>query len=183
MRNAKQDVLHFWFEETAPVQWFQINPEFDLEITQRFADLYRMTADGLCDGWATDADGALALIIILDQFSRNMFRGLPSAYAMDRKALEIAAQAIDKGFDQIHPPLRRRFFYLPFEHSENMEDQIKSIHFFERMKDIDPISFTHAQRHFQTIKTFGRFPHRNSIYGRATTASEEKYLTETQQSR
>ena len=183
MKNSQQDVLRFWFEETAPVQWFQTSPQFDLEITKRFAGLYRMASNGLCDGWATNADGALTLIIILDQFSRNMFRGLPAAYAMDTKAIDIAAKAIDRGFDQIHPPQRRRFFYLPFMHSENLSDQIKSVSLFEKMKDIDPISFAHAQRHFQTIEAFGRFPHRNKIYDRENTPTEAKYLTETQQSR
>lgn len=183
MKNSQQDVLRFWFEETIPVQWFQINPAFDLEITHRFSALYRIATGGLCDGWATDADGVLALIIVLDQFSRNMFRGLPAAYAMDAKTIGIATQAIDRGFDQIHPPQRRRFFYLPFMHSENLSDQMKSISLFEKMKDIDPISFAHAQRHFQTIESFGRFPQRNKIYGRETTASEIKYLAETQQSR
>lgn len=181
MKNSRQDVLDFWFEETAPVQWFQVNPDFDGLIRTQFLSLYTLATRGLCDNWMHDADGALALIILFDQFPRNMFRGSAQSFATDDKAREVARYALDKGFDQIHPPLRRRFFYLPFEHSENMADQEKSVALFETMRDDDPLGYDYARRHRDTIARFGRFPYRNAVLGRANTPDEEKYLQEISQ--
>ena len=178
MKDSRQDVVRFWFEETAPVQWFQINPAFDNSIRERFADAYHMACAGYCNTWAQDADGALALILLFDQFSRNMFRGTPEAYATDARARTIAAAALETGFDQIHPPHRRRFFYLPFEHSENIDDQYRSVSLFATLREDDPLSYEYALRHLQTIERFGRFPHRNAILGRVNTPDEAKFLTE-----
>lgn len=178
MKNSREDVLSFWFTETAPVQWFQVSPEFDTMVKERFLDLFRMAQQGICDGWTVSADGALALVILFDQFPRNMFRDTPEAYATDHLALKISRQAIEKGFDQVFVPLKRRFLYLPFEHSENLEDQKRSVSLFETMKEEDPLGFEYALRHQSVIEKFGRFPHRNKILGRESSPEEEKYLKE-----
>jgi uncharacterized protein (DUF924 family) len=176
MRDSRQDVLHFWFVESQPSQWFQKNDAFDKQIRDRFSMIVDMARDGLCDGWAVDAEGALALCIVLDQFPRNIFRNSAEAFASDEKALNIAKRAIRNGFDQVLPPIKRRFIYLPFEHSEAMEDQDRSVALFETMRDEDPVGYEYALRHRDVIARFGRFPHRNSALGRASTAEEVAYL-------
>ncbi len=133
---------------------------------------------GHCDDWALSADGALVLILTFDQFPRNMFRGKDQAYATDDKALSIAALAIERGFDQVFIPLKRRFFYLPFEHSENIDDQYRSVELFGKMKDDDPLGLEYAERHLRVIEQFGRFPHRNEFLGRESTPAELAYLKE-----
>lgn len=178
MRDTKQDVLHFWFDETEPVQWFQKNDDFDRLVAERFQVTVTMAQDGLCDAWASDADGALALCIVLDQFPRNIYRNLPGSFASDDKALRVAKAAIRAGFDQILPPLRRRFIYLPFEHSESADDQDRSVALFATMQTDDPIAYEYALRHRDVIRRFGRFPHRNAILGRQNTADEQLYLTQ-----
>lgn len=176
MRDTKQDVLHFWFVETRPIQWFQKNEDFDRLIGERFLVTYRMAQDGLCDSWAAEAEGALALCVVLDQFPRNMFRGRPEAFAGDARALRVAAQAIRMGFDQVLPPLRRRFFYLPYGHSEDLENQRRSVQFFAGMRDVDPTGYEYALRRQDVIRRFGRFPQRNNVLGRDSTEAEILYL-------
>ncbi len=178
MKDTAQDVLDFWFVETAPVQWFQINPDFDALVRERFLNVYRYAKDGLFDSWTQDADGALALILIYDQFPRNMFRDTPDAYATDRQARAAAITALERGFDQIHPPLRRPFFYLPFEHSEQLDDQNRAVELFRKIEADNPLGLLYALQHRDVISRFGRFPHRNAILGRASTPDEEKYLME-----
>lgn len=178
MRDTKQEVLRFWFEESQPQQWFQVNESFDREIRERFLTTYEMAADDLCRPWAKDAEGALALCIVLDQFPRNIFRNSPMAYATDHKALLVAKEAIHKGFDQILTPMKRRFLYLPFEHSEELQDQVRSVKLFESMKKEDPIGYEYALRHKEVIERFGRFPHRNIDLGRASTPEELTYLNQ-----
>lgn len=176
MKDYQASILSFWFDETAPAAWFQVNPDFDALLTQRFAKVYEMGREGMFDDWARNADGALALIVLFDQFPRNMFRGTPDAFATDGKALEIARAAIAAGFDQVHPPLRRRFIYLPFEHSESLEDQDLAVHYFGTMQYDDPLGYEYALRHRHVISRFGRFPHRNAILGRASTPDEVEFL-------
>jgi uncharacterized protein (DUF924 family) len=176
MRNSKEDIIKFWFDETTPAQWFQKSPEFDGLVKQRFQSAYTMALEGLCDQWQQDAEGSLALCLVLDQFPRNMFRDTAEAFASDAMALEIANKAIKKGFDQLLVPSKRRFLYLPFEHSENIEDQHRCVAFFEKMKDDDPLGYDYALRHLKVIEEFGRFPHRNAILGRKSTPDEKEYL-------
>lgn len=178
MRDSKHEVLHFWFEETQPAQWFQKNESFDDLIRDRFMGTYRLVADGLCDLWRDDADGALALCLVLDQFPRNMFRGSAAAFASDAAALRVAKQAVACGFDQMTPLPRRRFFYLPFEHSELIAEQERSLALFAAMQGEDPIGYDYAARHYEIIRRFGRFPHRNAILGRQNTPAEEEYLAQ-----
>ncbi len=178
MKDTCREVLDFWFVQSAPAQWFQKNTLFDDLITDQFLDVYKLARDGLCDSWAQDVDGALALILVLDQFPRNMFRDQPESYATDAKALSVAKQAIEKGFDHIVPAMRRRFFYLPFEHSENLEDQKTCVALFEAMKDEDPLGYDYALRHLKVIEKFGRFPHRNNILRRTSSVAELDYLSQ-----
>lgn len=176
MRDTKQDILHFWFEETQPAQWFQKNDDFDRIIRDRFLVTVNMARDGLCDHWWDQADGALALCIALDQFPRNIFRDSPLAFASDERALSVAKRALSRGFDEMLSPIRRRFLYLPFEHSENLDDQRRSVALFATMQAEDPVGYEYALRHLDVIERFGRFPHRNVVLGRASTAPEILYL-------
>lgn len=178
MKDLQKDVLDFWFEQIQPAQWFQVNPEFDAAIAARYEDAYDKAARGIFDDWRNDSDGCLALCILLDQFPRNMFRGTPRAFATDGKALVAAKFAVSKGFDQVLSPHKRRFLYLPFEHSENLNDQRKCVDLFEKMKKDDPLGYDYALRHLKVIEQYGRFPHRNKILGRMNTPEEEDYLAE-----
>lgn len=178
MRDTKHEIINFWFVETEPVQWFQKNETFDSQIRDRFHATWAMARDGLCDNWKGDAQGCLALAIVLDQFPRNMFRDTPEAFATDAQALLVSKYAIAKGFDQILLPEQRRFIYLPYEHSENLADQNKSVELFAKMKKDDPMGYEYALRHRDVIEKYGRFPHRNAILGRANSPEEQEYLAQ-----
>ncbi len=176
MKDSQREILDFWFIETTPPQWFQKNDIFDDMIRDRFTSAYDMAKAGLCDAWMKDADGCLALCLVLDQFPRNMFRGDPRSFATDAKALDIARHAIKKGFDQVLTPIKRRFLYLPFEHSENLDDQQLNVELFAAMQADDPLGYDYALRHLRIIERFGRFPHRNKALGRTSSVAEEEYL-------
>lgn len=178
MSTLQNSVLSFWFEETTPEQWFLSDPSFDRIVVSKFSGLYEDAALGLYDEWMGTPEGSLALCILLDQFPRNMFRGTPRAFATDKKALGIANRALDRGFDKALPPRDRRFLYLPFEHSENLDDQKKSVALFETMRGDDETGYDYAVRHLAVIERFGRFPHRNKILGRVSTSAEEDYLAQ-----
>ena len=178
MQSSAKDIIDFWFEDTQPQQWFQVNPEFDADLSDRYAGMINMAADGVLDGWNKDADGCLALVLLLDQFPRNVYRDTPKAFENDSKALLVAKHAIAKGFDQILNPVKRRFLYLPFEHSENINDQHKSVELFESLKDEDPLGYDYAIKHFKVIDRFNRFPHRNGVLGRENTPEEDIFLKE-----
>jgi uncharacterized protein (DUF924 family) len=178
MKDSREEILHFWFEETEPQQWFQKNTDFDQAISERFTVTYNMARDGLCDGWNRDAKGCLALCILLDQFPRNMFRGTPKSFATDEKALLVSKYAVSKGYDQLLIPTERLFLYLPFEHSESLNDQKKSVELFATMKNYNELYYDYALRHMDVINKFGRFPHRNIILGRDNTPEEEEYLAQ-----
>jgi len=176
MRDTKMEVLKFWFEETMPVQWFQKNDSFDQEVAERFMVTYEMAKKDLCADWTKDADGVLALCLLLDQFPRNMFRDSPKAFATDDKALLIAKEGLNRGFDTILSPIKRKFIYIPFMHSENIIEQKRCVSLFEKMKDDDPMSYEYALKHLEVIEKFGRFPHRNSVLGRNSSDEELNYL-------
>ncbi len=167
-------VLRFWFEESTPQQWFEKSDEYDRIIEDRFGDLHREAANGDHDGWTDSADGSLALILVLDQFSRNLFRDDPRAFAQDAKALSIAKKAIAEGQDREVPEDRRVFFYVPFEHSEDLADQEDSLPYFEALAN--PEYLRYAIAHRDIIARFGRFPHRNAVLGRESTADEIAFL-------
>ena len=166
------DVVAFW-RAAGPKRWFEKDAAFDDDIRRRFLKLHEAASTGKLTDWEANAEGALALLILLDQFPRNMFRGQARAFASDPLALAIASRAILNGFDGAFPDLRG-FFYLPFEHSENLADQERAVAFFTAIGDADGLKW--AQLHADIIRRFGRFPHRNVVLGRATTADEQAFL-------
>ena len=167
------DVVAFW-RAAGPERWFKKDSAFDDEIRQRFLGLHEAAAAGKLSGWEQSADGALALLILLDQFPRNMFRNDPRAFATDALALAVAAGAIVRGFDAQVPNELRGFFYLPFEHSEDPADQQRSVAFHKAIDDADGLKW--AEIHADIIRRFGRFPHRNAVLGRVTTPEEQAFL-------
>jgi uncharacterized protein (DUF924 family) len=167
------EVVKFW-TEAGPDRWFTKDDAFDAEIRRRFLATYEAAADGKLAAWETTAEGALALMILLDQFPRNMFRGSARAFATDAQARAITAAALLRGFDAQVPADLRGFFYLPFEHSENMADQERGIALYTAAGDADNLKW--AQIHHDIIQRFGRFPHRNAVLGRTTTPEEQAFL-------
>ncbi len=176
MSLKPQDIIAFWFEEASPRQWYNGGEDFDHLIKERFEDAYLAAKSGLFDDWAKTAEGALALCIILDQFPRNMYRGTAEAFATDEKALGIAWQAVTDGHDAFLPPMQRAFLYLPFEHSEELDNQKRACALFGVMKDVHPEGYKYALAHREVIEKFGRFPHRNKALGRKNTPEEDIYL-------
>ena len=175
--TASAGVLRFWFDETPREAWFKLDQEFDQRVRDRFLSLHEDAALDRLDGWAETVDGALALVIVLDQFPRNMFRGTPAAFATDAKAREIADRSVKRGFDRALLPPRRGFLYLPFEHSESLDDQKRCVALFEAAGD-DSEGLEWAIKHLRIIERFGRFPHRNRILGRESTPEEIEFLTQ-----
>ena len=178
-------ILEFWFGKPDEADygksrkvWFTKNPEFDDEVRSRFLNVHNQAAAGELDDWKTTPQGCLALIILLDQFPRNMFRGQPQAFATDSQALAYAKHAVTQGFDKELPKLQRWFVYLPFEHSENLAAQRQCVELCEQMDDdLDTReAIDYAYRHLRVIERFGRFPHRNQILGRETTPEEAEFL-------
>jgi uncharacterized protein (DUF924 family) len=179
------DILAFWFgpqdqpEFGQPRQvWFRKDLHFDQEIRDRFLPTYQQAAAGDLDHWQAEAPSCLALLLLLDQFPRNMFRDTPQAFATDAKALEVAKRAVASTLDQHLLPVQRWFVYLPFEHSEQWDDQLRSLQVWQTLKE-DPDSASpidYAQRHADIIQRFGRFPHRNQILGRVSTPAEQAFL-------
>lgn len=178
MKDVQTAILNFWFEETQSPQWFQVNPDFDAQVKDRFLENHEAAVLGIYDDWKNSSDGCLALCLLLDQFPRNMFRGTAKAFATDSRALVVSKFAIAKGFDQVLTPIKRRFLYLPFEHSENLNDQRRCVELFEAMKKDDPLGHDYALRHLKVIERFGRFPHRNVMLSRMSTPEEQDYLAQ-----
>ncbi len=170
---APQDVLAFW-RDAGPKKWFAKDDAFDDEIRTRFLATYEAAAAGKLAAWEAQADSALALLIVLDQFPRNMFRGSARTFTADPTALAIAERALARGFDQHFPVSEKAFLYLPFEHSEKLADQERSIALFGATGDADLLKW--AELHANIIRRFGRFPHRNAMLGRTTTAEEQAFL-------
>ena len=168
-------VLRFWFEEHGPKDWFAKNSDFDAKIRARFGALHERAARGELDGWAGTPEGTLALIVVLDQFSRNLHRNDAKAFACDPKALGLARMALDRGFLSGFGEPERAFFLLPFEHSENPRDQEISVMHFGRFSD--PLYRDAAEKHKAIIDRFGRYPHRNAVLGRPSTPEEIAFLT------
>ncbi len=178
MTATADDVLGFWFEGERNLFrdcWFKGKTEaYDNAIRARFADLPALGRAGALDHWAATPMGALALVIALDQFPRNMFRDSARAFAADPLAREVATRAIARGFDQKVALAERSFFYLPFEHSEQLADQERCVALNRASGDADALEW--AELHADIIRRFGRFPHRNAVLGRATTPEEQAFL-------
>ncbi len=187
--TSAAEVLDFWFGAPDSAGygepreiWFKTDSDFDGEIRSRFLPLIEAARQGELSHWQDKASGALALCIVLDQFPRNLFRGSGEAFANDALARKVAAEAIDRGFDGELPRVQRSFLYLPFEHSEDLADQERSLLLFASLADdgdeAGSSSMEYARRHHEIIQRFSRFPHRNGALGRDTTAAEATFLKE-----
>ncbi len=170
------EILQFWFEDIEHSRWFESDPEFDRELEQRFGELLKLAKSDRLDNWCDVPRGTLALIIVLDQFSRNIFRDTPGAFAADAKALQLAIDGIKKGLDEKLTPEQRSFFYLPLRHSENLAMQELGLEKTREINDAGYGTDKYALSHLAIIERFGRFPHRNKILGRRNTAEEDRYL-------
>lgn len=167
-------VLSFWFEELTAEEWFAKSAKIDAVIRDRFAPTHLALAKGVPEAWRADAEAHLAAVIVLDQFSRNIYRDTPLAFATDGLALKEARAAVGRGHDQALGAERRVFFYMPFEHSENLGDQNRAVELIARLGNETYTRY--AEAHRDVIAEFGRFPHRNAILGRTSTPAEERYL-------
>jgi uncharacterized protein (DUF924 family) len=185
--HPSDSVLSFWFGGPSDpwfgsdrVEWFRPSKAFDDEVRERFGALHAKIAGGECADWLNEPANALAYVIVLDQFSRNLYRGDPRAFACDERAREATKASIDRGFDLHLSSVRRPFLYMPLMHSEALEDQELSVQLFDRLARERPESqyLPYAARHREIIARFGRFPHRNAVIGRATTPEEEAFLQE-----
>ena len=186
-RSEATALVDFWFGAPGSNErfaqravWFEADPEFDNALRRRFLPLQQRAASGACADWVLEAEPCLALILALDQLPRNLYRGTPAAFASDALARDTAREALSRGFDRSLPAAWRQFVYLPFEHSEIVADQDRSVALFAALAR-DPAfadSLDYAQRHRDIVARFGRFPHRNRILGRPTTAAEEAFLRE-----
>ena len=167
-----QAVLEFWFRgDTEREEWFRKDPSFDDEIRARFLSLYEEAERGAFAAWRDSPRSCLALIVLLDQFLRNMFRDTARAYSTDALALDAARHAVASRHDHSLRGIERTFVYLPFEHSENLADQARALELFAGHPN-----YEWARRHWEIVKRFGRFPHRNAILGRENTAAETEFL-------
>lgn len=171
---APVDILDFWFSEKVRPLWFNSTPEFDAELKKRFIDIYSAALDGKLSTWQESVEGCVALVIVLDQFPLNMFRGRPESFVGEAKARAITRAAVAKGFDRQIPAEQKAFLYLPLMHSENLEDQELSVRLYEAAGLKENLRF--ARHHRDIIQRFGRFPHRNRILGRSSTPAELEYL-------
>lgn len=171
---APADVVRFW-QHAGARRWFRRDDDFDREFRERFLAAHESAAAGRLHDWAETAEGALALVLLLDQFPRNAFRGTPRMYATDAQARATADRAIAAGFDRAVDAELRQFFYLPFMHSEALVDLERCV---ELNSDIGGEPLRYAQHHRGVVQRFGRFPHRNAILGRPSTAEEERFLAE-----
>jgi uncharacterized protein (DUF924 family) len=169
------EVITFW-REAGPDKWFAKDAAFDQAFRDRFLPTYEAAARGDLNEWELTPEGALAVILLLDQFPRNMFRGKRETYKTDPVALMAADRAIERGFDHKVEPQFRRFFYLPFMHSESLRHQERSVTLNEALGEEDSIKW--ARHHHDIVARFGRFPHRNAILGRESRPEEEAFLQE-----
>ncbi|TCS61615.1 DUF924 family protein [Varunaivibrio sulfuroxidans] len=176
-----RNIVTFWFGDpgsddfAAPRRrWFVANPTFDDEIRNRFSEVIERARTGALDDMYCCPEGALALILVLDQFPRNIHRGTPQAFATDAKARALAARALDDGFDRALLPMQRLFMYLPFEHSEDIQDQLRAVALIDALGAGEQVDY--ARRHLEIIDRFGRFPHRNETLGRPSTPEERAFL-------
>ena len=170
------EVLDFWFgvpRGKSRAQWFRKDDNFDAEIRRRFGQTHAAAARRELEGWRAGPESMVALVVVLDQFSRNLYRNDAGAFAQDAHARECSREALSRGDDARALPVERMFLYLPFEHSEAAADQDRSC---ELMKDFDAELRGYALRHREIIRRFGRFPHRNAILGRESTPEEVEFL-------
>lgn len=169
-----EDILAFWFEESAPKQWFSKDEEFDGNIKNRFGDTVTAALSGQLDGWADDLDGCLALIIVLDQFTRNIFRDTPRAFSGDEMALALSLRCVERGYLDHDNQDYRHFMLMPMMHSEDIGIQDRSLPLFAAAAS--ELTYDYAVKHRDIVARFGRFPHRNAILGRPSNDEELAFL-------
>ncbi|MEM6463938.1 MAG: DUF924 family protein [Pseudomonadota bacterium] len=173
---SPETVNAFWFETLTREDWFKKSDALDRDISQRFTATHLALAADVPDEWRASADAVLALIIVFDQFARNIYRGTPLAFATDALALREAKDAVASGLDQQVAKERRLFFYLPYEHSEDLVEQDRSVELISKLEIEELTKYAHLHR--DVIVAHGRFPHRNAILGRDNTPEEEVYLSQ-----
>lgn len=169
-----REILEFWFDELSPAQWWKKDAAFDRMVAERFGVVHAQAARGELFGWRETAAGRLAEVIVLDQFSRNIFRDSGAAFACDGMALVLAQEAIAAGAEQALQPVERSFLYMPFMHSESLRIHAVAVRLFERNGIPDNLDF--ELRHKAIIERFGRYPHRNAVLGRESTPDEVEFL-------
>jgi len=174
MTAQHSEVLDFWFAEPVRSFWFRSTQEFDAQIRDRFLSAWRDATAGRLEQWVETPEGALALVILLDQFPLHMFRGTATAFASEASAREVADHAIRQGWDQQMHDIRKGFLYLPFMHSESLTDQDRAVQLYRDAGTTDSLRW--AEHHRGIIRRFGRFPHRNDPLGRENTAEERTWL-------
>lgn len=174
-----EEVLSFWLDEVGPKGWYEVSETLDAEITTKFKSAWESARDGGYSLWLTYPSGALAYLILTDQFPRNMFRGSGQAFATDHIALAVAKSSICKGWDMAIDEPARQFFYLPLMHSENLCDQDRCVRLMvERMPKGGESNLLHARAHREVIRQFGRFPYRNEALSRQGTRAEQAYVAQ-----
>lgn len=166
-----EDVLAFWFAD--PTRWWKKDATFDAEVRDRFLALHDAVDRGDHEGWLETERGALAYVIVLDQLSRNMFRGSARMFASDPRARAASRRALERGDDRMLPAEQRNFLYMPFMHSEHLADQDRSVALFAAAT---PDQLRFAEQHRDIVRRFGRFPHRNALLGRESTPEEQEFL-------
>ena len=171
--SAATDILAFW-REAGPEKWFAKDEAFDAEIRRRFLPQVEAAARGELAAWEETPEGVYALLLLLDQFPRNLFRGSPHAFAADPLALAVAERALARGFDAAFENPEKRFLYMPYMHSEELHHQERCIALCEAADDLEGVKY--AVIHRDVIRDFGRFPHRNDVLDRDTTAQEQRFL-------
>ncbi len=169
-----REILDLWFSGRARPMWFNSTVEFDRKVRERFEPTYQVGKRGELADWERDADGALALVILFDQFPHHMYREQPESFVMEAQARAIARRIIWRELDRTLAPERQAFAYLPFMHSENLDDQEQSVQLFSQPELENNLKW--ALHHRDIVQRFGRFPHRNAILGRTSTAAELEYL-------
>jgi len=174
MHKQAREIVDFWFSNQVKALWFKPTSEFDAQLREKYATRMQAACAGELRDWADTAQGALALIILLDQLPRNVHRGEPASFASDAQALAIAGQSLEAGFDTQVDAEQRPFFYLPFMHSESLVDQDRSVLLFETAGLENNLKW--ARSHREIVRRFGRFPHRNQILGRESTPEEVEWL-------
>lgn len=174
MTIESEAIIEFWFNEITPKQWFIKDLSFDQMIKDRFSEIHKAATKGELFGWRDTAEGCLAEIIVLDQFSRNMYRDKPEAFASDTTALVLAQQAVELEIDKELPPEKRTFLYLPYMHSESQQIHEQAIILFDQPGLEDNLRFEYL--HKEIIDRYGRYPHRNEILGRPSTTDELDFL-------
>ena len=168
------DILDFWFSEESRKRWFNSTPEYDRQVKEQFESVWQQVRNGELADWEETADGAVALVILLDQLPLNMFRDQPESFSTEEKSRQVARRAIGNGFDIELADEFMAFLYLPFMHSESLDDQDRSVMLFETAGLENNLKW--ARSHREIVRRFGRFPHRNNILGRESTPEEVEWL-------